>query len=185
MHLSLRPIDYQSVSDLNLLVKWFNDPELRSMYMGRKDEAHIPPLETIESIKNHRLNRDPAFEPLGEWMIIADQVPVGEVSLILNPPHKRSRGEKVVWPSIAIGEKSYLRKGIATWVIGQILLEGKKVSATHVEAGIYEFNLPMRKLIQKIGFKEIARIENFTWFEGRKWADVRYEMALNELPLAL
>ena len=47
-----------------------------------------------------------------------------------------------------------------------------------MELGVFEFNTRALKLYQKLGYTEIARIDAFTYWEGKMWQDIRMEKYL-------
>ena len=47
-----------------------------------------------------------------------------------------------------------------------------------IELGVFEFNSPAIGLYKKMGYKEIGRIKDFTFYQGEMWADIRMEKYL-------
>lgn len=175
--ISFRSIDYRSGHDCKLLAQWHSDEEIQALWLPRRSPESIPVVATVESVKTEGLAHS-EFSPLHELVIERDGISVGHVCLYLNPPHRLSRGDKVAWPTIIIGDKMNRRQGIGTLVGAHLLKLARDAGATHVEAGVFEFNLPIRQLLEKHGFREIGRVRDFTWHAGKLWPDVRYEMAL-------
>jgi len=56
----------------------------------------------------------------------------------------------------------------------EIRLHGLK----RIELGVFEFNENARRLYQKLGYKEIGRIPDFTYWNGKMWPDIRMEKEL-------
>lgn len=54
----------------------------------------------------------------------------------------------------------------------------KEQGIKRIELGVFEFNKPAQSLYQKLGYKEISYIENFTFREGKMWSDIRMEKYL-------
>lgn len=50
--------------------------------------------------------------------------------------------------------------------------------AQRIELGVFEFNTNALKLYQKLGYKEINRTEDFTYWNGKMWHDIRMEKYL-------
>ena len=44
-----------------------------------------------------------------------------------------------------------------------------------IELGVFEFNIRARKFYEKIGYEQIACLNDFTYYNGKWWADYRYE----------
>ena len=53
--------------------------------------------------------------------------------------------------------------------------EIRKAGCKRIELGVFEFNEPAKKLYQKMGYAEIGRIPNFTFWQGKMWTDIRME----------
>ncbi|WP_342710115.1 GNAT family protein [Lentibacillus persicus] len=51
----------------------------------------------------------------------------------------------------------------------------KKAGNQRIELGVFEFNKPAYKLYQKLGYREIGRIHQFTYWQGSMWSDIRME----------
>ena len=47
-----------------------------------------------------------------------------------------------------------------------------------VELGVFEFNENARRMYEGLGYREIARIKDFTYWNGRMWQDIRMEKRL-------
>lgn len=54
----------------------------------------------------------------------------------------------------------------------------KEQGLKRIELGVFEFNQQAQKLYQKLGYKEIGRIDNFTYWQGKMWTDIRMEKYL-------
>ena len=55
------------------------------------------------------------------------------------------------------------------------LKEIKEQGLHRIELGVFEFNTNAIKLYQRAGYKEIGRIPEFTYHQGRMWQDIRME----------
>ena len=53
--------------------------------------------------------------------------------------------------------------------------EIKSQGLKRIELGVFEFNTNAIKLYQKLGYKEIARIADFTYWQEKMWQDIRME----------
>lgn len=99
---------------------------------------------------------------------------IGQLTLLLNPTHRKSTVERVLWPSLIIGEASLRGSGVVRRFMDRIRALAAEMQISHIEVGVFEFNQPMRCLLEKTGFREFARVENVAEAEGRLWADIRY-----------
>ncbi len=103
---------------------------------------------------------------------------VGQVQILLNPPHRKSTAAAVAWPSLIIGERSLRGRGVVRRFGERILTLAKGLNADLIEAAVFEFNDPIRRLLGRAQFEEFDRVENMTIRDGRSWADVRYRRLL-------
>ncbi|MCT1905441.1 GNAT family N-acetyltransferase [Oceanobacillus sojae] len=51
----------------------------------------------------------------------------------------------------------------------------KESGLKRIELGVFEFNIAGQKLYQKLGYKEIGRIKDFTYYQNKMWSDIRME----------
>lgn len=148
MKVSFRDIDFSSDTDCETLARWLNQE--REVMATRKEIPYSP-----ESIRRDYLGNPNQREGFEAFFICVDATPVGYVTFYLNFSLKLS-SESVVWPSIAIGEKSHRRQGLVLKIGEEISRRGRTHGATHVEAGVFTANEPMVKLLKKYGFIEIG-----------------------------
>lgn len=153
--------------------KWENDPHLIPLTRPNLDEADLlatKPVtvdDLVERIKHGHM-----------YLIYAQGELVGEMDYKVDPAYIYKKVEGTAWIGITIGEESGRGRGIGYYALRyleeQIKLEGLK----RIELGVFEFNTPALKLYQKSGYKEIARIADFTYWHGKMWQDIRMEKYL-------
>jgi RimJ/RimL family protein N-acetyltransferase len=182
MNILFRPTDYSSDQDCEAFARWMNDPVLRDLWLpkGAKTES----LATAASVRERYSGKDDS-----PWRACVDEVAVlngkvvGQLSMILNPPHRKSSVDRVLWPSLIIGEASLLGSGAVRRFMARIRSIAEEMRVRHLEVGVFEFNQPMRNLLEKTGFREFARVEGVAESEGRLWADIRYSREISrEIP---
>ena len=152
---------------------WENDPLLVSLTRPNLNEADLlarKPVsvdDLIERIKHSQT-----------YLIYAQGELIGEMDYKVDPAYIYKQVKGTAWIGITIGEESGRGKGIGyhalRYLEEQIKLEGLK----RIELGVFEFNAPALKLYQKSGYKEIARIPDFTYWHGKMWQDIRMEKYL-------
>ena len=54
----------------------------------------------------------------------------------------------------------------------------KEISLKRIELGVFEFNKRAQKFYEKIGYSRIGTIDDFTYWNGRFWSDIRMEKYL-------
>jgi len=114
-------------------------------------------VETIDTVRKGYLGNPDKRLGFEAFFICADGAPVGYASFFMNPSHKLS-SEQVVWPSIAIGEPLYRRRGLVREMGIEISRRSRKYGATHFEAGIFDSNQAMASWLVKYGFSPIGEM---------------------------
>lgn len=170
MELTFTKLTEPTTEYMDALNKWENDPVLVPLTRVCKDEADAQRRSqfTLEGVKE-RLEKGPT------WLIHMDGQLIGEMGYQLDPEFLHKKEPGTAWIGITIGEESGRGKGVGFLALQhleeQIRLQGLK----RMELGVFEFNTNAIRMYEKLGFKEIARIEEFTYRDGKMWQDVRME----------
>lgn len=158
-------------------------PEIAASFSKWENDHLLIPLTRPNLNEEDLLGRKPvSVEDLLErikhshtYLIYAQGELVGEMGYKVDPAYVYKKVKGTAWISITIGEESGRGKGIGyqalRYLEEQIKLQGLK----RVELGVFEFNTRAVKLYQKSGYEEIARIEDFTYWQGKMWQDIRME----------
>lgn len=97
----------------------------------------------------------------------------------MDPEHLFTKEPGTAWISITIGEAHARGKGIGYqslhYLEKQIIAHGLR----RIELGVFEFNTPALSLYHKLGYREIGRIKDFTYWRDRMWQDIRMEKYLS------
>ena len=100
----------------------------------------------------------------------------------VDPEHLLKPVPGSAWIGITIGEPEARGRGIGReamrYLEAQITAKGLK----RIELGVFEFNAAAIALYRKLGYREFARIEDFTYWQGRLWKDIRMEKYLTSPP---
>ena len=150
--------------------RWESDLELVPFSRPNQSQEDIEKVETVtvEALAR-RLERHTIF------LIYSGRKLVGEINYQIDPPQLFKKVEGTAWVGITIGEKEARGRGIGVkamqFLEKQILDAGLK----RIELGVFEFNKPAIALYQKMGYAEIGRIKDFTFWNGRMWQDIRME----------
>jgi len=177
MNIAFRPTDYSSDIDCETIARWHNDPELQRLWVPTRDENQALPRVTAQGIRE-RSSKLGAYKPAVDEMAMLGERVVGQVQILLNPPHRKSTAATVAWPSLIIGEQSLRGRGVVRRFGERILTLAKGLNADVIEAAVFEFNDPIRRLLGRAQFEEFARVENMTVRQGKNWADIRYRRPL-------
>ncbi|MBS4172173.1 GNAT family N-acetyltransferase [Bacillus sp. FJAT-49736] len=153
--------------------RWENDSNLIPLIRPNKNKAALEHREnvTLDGISK-RLENEHIF------LIYLDDQLIGKMSYMVDPGHLYKKEHGTAWIAITIGESIGRGKGVGYEAIQYLEEQIKKEGINRIELGVFEFNHHAQKLYQKIGYKEIGRIENFTFWQGKMWADIRMEKYL-------
>lgn len=166
----------EATSELaNLLERWENDPSLVPFVRLNRDQFALEQRRpvTVDDLKR-RLSDHVTY------LIYLDHQLVGEMDYQIDPPilHKKETG--TAWIGILIGEKIARGRGVGSQALLFLEKEIQAAGLKRIELGVFEFNTNAIRLYEKLGYKEIAWIPNFTFWQDRMWSDIRMEKYLRE-----
>lgn len=153
--------------------RWDNDSTLIPLIRPNQNKMEFEKRYkmTIEDLtkrlENHEIH-----------LIYLDDKVVGEMNFMVDPVHLLNKVPGTAWIGITIGEPEGRGKGIGQEAIHYLEEQIKKQGLKRVELGVFEFNIPAHKLYKKMGYTEIGRIENFTYWKEQMWTDIRMEKYL-------
>ncbi|KAA0564451.1 GNAT family N-acetyltransferase [Bacillus sp. CH30_1T] len=173
-------IHFSEVIEPNLIIveafnRWENNPDLIPLIRPNKNKKELEKRcqMTLEDFKN-RLDTHHIY------LIYTDDKLVGEMNYMVDPSHLHKRAPGTAWIGITIGEENGRGKGIGFKAIQYLEEEIKRKGLTRIELGVFEFNTHAYKLYQQLGYQEIARIADFTYWNNKMWSDIRMEKHLGE-----
>lgn len=155
------------------LSDWENDPALIPFIRPNPTEKDLEKREilTVESLQQ-KLKYTQIF-----LIYLNDQL-VGELSFQLDPPYLYKKEPGTAWIGITIGEESARGIGIGVRAMQYLEAQIREQGLKRIELGVFEFNSPAIRLYEKMGYQEIGRLNNFTYYQGRMWGDIRMEKYL-------
>ena len=155
------------------LNKWENDPTIVHLIRPHSDAASLQQKEnvTVDSLVK-RLEHNHIY------LIHLDGQLIGEMSFQIDPGHLYKKETGTAWIGITIGEEVGRGKGIGFTAIQYLEEQAKALGLKRVELGVFEFNVNAIKLYKRLGYQEIARIDNFTFWQDKMWQDIRMEKYL-------
>lgn len=150
--------------------KWENDPAL--VYLARPNSGQadldrktiVTPEELYLRLKHSQI-----------YLIYIDGQLVGEMSFQIDPEHLYKKESPTAWVGITIGEESARGRGLGVLAMQHLEDEIRKADCKRIELGVFEFNLPAQKLYQKMGYVDIGRVPDFTFWQDKMWSDIRME----------
>lgn len=153
--------------------KWENDPILIPLMRPNLSEDDLLSRKLVSV--NDLLER---IKHSDIYLIYTQGELVGEMNYQVDPPYVYKKVKGTAWIGITIGEESGRGKGIGHHALQYLENQIKLTGLKHIELGVFEFNTQAIKLYQKSGYKEIARIPDFTYWQGKMWQDIRMEKYL-------
>jgi RimJ/RimL family protein N-acetyltransferase len=112
------------------------------------------------------------------YLIYANGQLVGEMNFQIDPDHLFRKEAGTAWIGIIIGEASARGKGVGTQAMQYLEEQIHNKGLKRIELGVFEFNNKAINLYTNLGYKEIGRFDNFTYWQGRMWHDIRMEKYL-------
>ncbi len=156
------------------LNRWENDPAIVPLTRPHKNKAE---LESKRLITEEDLRARLEFHEI--YLIHMDHQLIGEMNYMVDPPHLMNRKEPgTAWIGITIGESEGRGKGVGYQALRYLEEEIKKQGLKRIELGVFEYNQKAQKLYQKLGYHEIGRIAEFTYWQNKMWSDIRMEKIL-------
>lgn len=155
--------------------RWENDPLLVPFSRPNRSQEDLEKRHevTLEAISQRLTYQRVYLISLGTQL-------VGEMSYQIDPEHLLKKVPGTAWLGITIGEALGRGRGVGRQALryleGEIIAQG----LGRIELGVFEFNLPALALYTKLGYKEIGRVDEFTYWQDRMWQDIRMEKVLPE-----
>jgi RimJ/RimL family protein N-acetyltransferase len=176
MNIQFQKLNVNDDEQLNALVKWDNDIDLYHLITPVRDKDKVLEFPTYEVLKNN-FDKNPSFAA-GIYIIYDGIKPIGSFSLQIDPGHLFKKITGTSWLGLTIGEKEYWGSGAAAETM--LFFEQKSISLglKRVELGTFEFNTRAQKFYKKLGYVEIGRLKDFTYWNGKYWDDIRMEKIL-------
>jgi RimJ/RimL family protein N-acetyltransferase len=158
-------------------------PEIAAFFSTWENDPLLIPLTRPNLNEEDLLGRKPvSVDDLLErikhshtYLIYAQGELVGEMDYKVDPAYVYKKIRGTAWIGITIGEESGRGKGIGHHALRYLEGQIKSAGLNRIELGVFEFNIRAVKLYQKSGYKEIARIKDFTYWQGKMWHDIRME----------
>ncbi len=174
-NVSVEPIDFVRVNKpaaeiAEAFTRWESDLELIPLSRPNRSQEDLEKVEivTVEALA-HRLERNTIF------LIYSGSKLVGEINYQIDPPHVFKKVKGTAWIGITLGEKEARGKGIGVQAMQFLEKQVFEAGLKRIELGVFEFNAPAIALYRKMGYVEIGRIKDFTYWNGRMWQDIRME----------
>jgi RimJ/RimL family protein N-acetyltransferase len=170
MNVTFSQLTQPTIEIAESFTRWENDPRLIPFMRPNQNQQDLEKIETItvESL-TERLTHHHTY------LIHLDGQRVGEINYTVDPAHLYKKERGTAWVGINIGEEVGRGKGLGHFAMQYLEEQIKLAGHKRIELGVFEFNQNAIKLYQKSGYVEIGRINDFTYWQGKMWQDIRME----------
>lgn len=155
--------------------RWGNDPLLIPLSRPNRNEED---LERQEIVTPDDLAQRLKHEHI--YLIYLDTQLIGEMNYQGDPRHLFKKEAGTAWISITVGEAVGRGKGIGYQALQHLEEQIQLHGYGRIELGVFEFNAPALALYQKLNYREIGRVADFTYWKGQMWQDIRMEKYLTQ-----
>ncbi len=174
MKTEFRKINILSAEDFNLIAKWSNDIQNEKYIKVNFGEKPYEVYEGKSLRESFIMSKDVRYS----FMILADGVRAGEISIIINPDHLAKNEEDTAWIGIQIGEEKYKGYGLGRKAMEFIEGYCRKIKISRIELGVFEYNERAIHLYESLGYEKFASFNDFTYCDGKWHTDIRMEKLL-------
>ncbi|WP_064092917.1 GNAT family N-acetyltransferase [Rossellomorea aquimaris] len=173
MNIHFTKLNQPTTSLLEAFNRWENDSELIPLTRPNQDKEELERRcnMTLNDL-THRLDHHHIY------LIYLDDQLIGEMNYMIDPGHLYKKETGTAWIGITIGEPEGRGKGIGYVAIKHLEAQIKKQGLMRIELGVFEFNTQAQKLYKRLGYKEIGRLADFTFWNNQMWCDIRMEKYL-------
>jgi RimJ/RimL family protein N-acetyltransferase len=173
-HISFILLTEPTLEIAEAFTRWENDPALIPFMRPNRDSNDLERRETVtldqltQRLQHHHT-----------YLIYQGAHLIGEMNYQIDPPYLFTQEPGTAWLGITIGEGEGRGKGIGYQALQYLEQQVREQGLRRIELGVFEFNAPALAVYRKLGYREIGRIPDFTYWEGKMWHDIRMEKYVN------
>lgn len=173
MDITIVPLLEASDDIVETFNRWNNDPEIVHLIRPTRSEEELAAEHkmTVTDLTDRLQTHD-------IFLIYADDKLVGEVNVMYDANHLYVHEPGSAWLGLVIGEAAGRGKGAGSEALRLLEERLREQGTPRIELGVFGFNEAAHRLYKKLGYKEIAYLEAFTYWNGRFWPDIRMEKRL-------
>lgn len=168
-------LDPNNDQQAKAFVSWYKNPTMIKNWVRQKEGA---PSEVHYCVEDFKKNYSEANVKIIAFAVRQLDKIIGYGQFYINHPVCMYKEGHVCWPSIGIGEDSLRGKGIGIKICSEVLRLAKEEGCTHIEAGIFQFNQPMKSILLQNNFELIGVQEKKTYVDGKWWNSEHYLLKL-------
>jgi len=173
--LSLSPVSPDRTDWLKKFYHWENDKSIHHLHHVSKNEMELSTHHTTFDSLVHRAEMASKSAHDFYGCLLWDDEPVGILTGAVDPSHLWKKESKSFWPGIVIGESHARGKGAGRQTMLWCEDIAREMGCHRIELGVFEYNTIARRLYVSLGYSELTRIAQFTWWDGKLWSDIRME----------
>jgi RimJ/RimL family protein N-acetyltransferase len=166
----MKLVEATNIQDFKFLYELETDPDIIHYYHPNfNQDEKMEFLSYDKSMKEYENQNTKKI-----YIVEHEGKRLGTFSVIKNFEYLVNKVENTAWISLAF-KKEYHGDQL---IKDSYFLFEKRLKAdgySRIELGVFEFNTRARKFYKKIGYNQIACLKDFTYYNGRWWADYRYE----------
>lgn len=170
--IKFREINLSSIKDFKYIAKWDNSADAYLFRPNFRESSGLDPISASYIFSFHNPQKKISY------MIEYEDEIVGKVGYTISFAQLHNSDKNTAWLDIVIGEKSARGKGIGSKAIDFIENKVREAGLKKIELGVFEFNKKAYSLYLKKGYKEIALLDNVTYYKGKWHRDIRMEKEL-------
>lgn len=173
MNINFMPLREPTPEIIEALNRWENDPELIPFIRPNQTQVDLDRRETmtLDDLQKR-------LQHVHTYLIYLEGQLVGEMNFMVDPGHLYKKEPGTAWIGITIGEASGRGKGIGALAMRFLEEEIRDRGLKRIELGVFEFNARAIHLYQQLGYQEIGRVSDFTFWQDKLWQDIRMEKLL-------
>lgn len=173
MKINFKRVLINDLEAFNLIEKWDNNDKIKYFIRPNLTEAEIKFFSAQDLMNGFKEHKNFYL-----YLIMCDEKEVGYVSVDLDFDHLYSKLPNTGWISICVGESDYRSMGLGESAIKFIENKSRELNCKRIELGVFKFNEKACKFYNRLGYKKIAELENFTFYNGEWQSDIRMEKIL-------
>lgn len=112
-------------------------------------------------------------------MIVENDKKVGFVTIDTNFKMSFNESYDTAWISICVGDKKCRGKGIGLKTMKLLEDKVRELGKGKIELGVFEYNTKAINFYEKNGYIAIGKSENFVYYNGNWYSDIRMEKQIN------
>jgi RimJ/RimL family protein N-acetyltransferase len=162
-----------SLSDKEFLFRTIVDSSIRPL-MVPVTNAEIGDL--LPAKEDYFAKLDVIARDSGHWLFMIEDrgLVIGEVNLNFGRESILFCKEpRTAWLGISIGSAAHRGCGVGKQALTLLFVIARERGVKQIEAGHFEFNEASARLLQSVGFEPLTIFPDFTYWNGKWWADVR------------